>query len=200
MKCLIFGSSLARDLRYLDRQRSFIISGHRVEFTYAPFTGKSYEYFIDNPSKISQVLRSNRPNYIIVIFGGNSISTKVPTRVVLKNCQIFFELLRESVQNICPHAKVIAHQVPLRFVYNGFKDTPDPETFRKVRNYLNHKLRFLPTIDYILAIGGSDWTRLDHEQYFRDGIHFECFAISELDLREGLLKFLPSWGEAPGFC
>ena len=76
MNCLTFGSSIARDLMYFDQIRQYEISGTPVTFEYAPFSGKSYEYFIRRPNKIDKGLSGN-PDFILVIFGANSISNKL---------------------------------------------------------------------------------------------------------------------------
>ena len=191
MKLLILGSSLARDLSWYYPESEYTIGGKTVKICYESFIGKSFEYFVDNPKKIDKILCSHEPQLILVIFGANSISTRVPKKKLLENCRDFYQLLKNSVLNHCPETKIIAHQVPLRFVYNGFKNTPDPETFKLIRTTLNNKIRKLKTIDYYLVIGGSDWTKLDHEEYFRDGIHFECFAIEiQFELIVKKLEFI----------
>ena len=177
MKLLIFGSSLARDLSWYYPPGSYTIGGKTVDIVYESFPGKSFEFFIANPTKIDRVLNYHRPQLVLVIFGANSISTNLPKKNLLENSRTFYQLLKDSSLKYSPEIKIIAHQVPLRFVYNGFKNTPKPDCFKLIRTTLNNKIRKLKSIDYYLAIGGSDWTRLYHEEYFRDGIHFECFAI-----------------------
>ena len=191
-RCLTFGSSLARDIETYDQIRKYNIAGIPVIFEYACFSGKSYEYFIERPNKIDEVL-SCAPDLILVIFGANSISTKIKKRQLLKNCSTFYNLLHEKIQLHCPKAEIIAHQVPLRFVYDHSHNTPDPDAFKLLRDYLNQKVRTLRTVNHILPIGGSDWTRLDHEEYFRDGVHFHCFAIEiQFELILKRLKFILS--------
>lgn len=192
MLALIFGSSLARDIRDYDQKHQYLIAGYTVTTKYACFRGKSYEYFIDHPWEFDEVLKC-KPDLIVVIFGANSISTKLEKKDLLINCRTFYELLRAKVDIYCSKALVIAHQLPLRFVYDNSHDTPDPATFKRLRDYVNQKVRTLRTVDYILPIAGSDWTRLDHEEYFRDGIHFECFAIEiQFELILKRLEFILS--------
>ena len=76
MRVLIFGSSLARDLWRFDRIRVYTIAGIEVEFIYRFFKGKSFEYFLDHPYEISNVL-SCEPDFVLVILGANSITTKI---------------------------------------------------------------------------------------------------------------------------
>ena len=114
-------------------------------------------------------------------------------------CRSFYELLKDRMQLHCPHAKIIAHQIPLRFVNDGSHDNPGPEIFKKTRDLMNHKLCKLRTVDYVLAIGGSDWTRLDHSEYFRDGVHFEDFALEiQFDLIRNKLERILLQDQAQG--
>ena len=107
----------------------------------------------------------------MVIFGGNSISTLRPKHELLTNCRTFYVLLHTKVKAINSNALIIAHQLPLRFVTNGNYNTPDPETYRKLRNAVNEKVRKLPTKDYMLLTASK--SKLDNPKYYHDKIHFD---------------------------
>ena len=72
-----------------------------------------------------------------------------------------------------PREVIVASQLPLRFVRNpnNRHHTPDPKTFKRLRDKVNTKLCSLQPIDHILAIGGPG--RLDDERLFKqDKVHF----------------------------
>ena len=170
MKILIIGSSYCKHLKNFDRHHHKQIHGINTEFVYRDFSGKSFDYFLQRPFLIDEVLKEE-PDYILSIFGGNSISTTVPKKLVLENCRDFYNLLSDKAKSVNPHCKIVASQVPLRFIYTPNKhNTPAPAELKKFRNSINHKLRSVRGVDHILNIGGPG--RLDNETLYRDGIHF----------------------------
>ena len=188
MKLLIFGSSYCKYLSRYDKIRYHKIGKNLVKFEYEYFSGKSYEYFIDDPNKIDDVL-SCKPDFVLVIFGGNSISTKRPKQQLLINCRTFYQLLNAKLKAVNPCAKIIAHQLPLRFVTNGKYDTPDPETFRNLRNAVNEKVRKLPTKDYILLTASKN--KLDNPNLYCDRVHFNEDGLKiQLNCIIAKLKFI----------
>ena len=172
MRVLAFGSSLARDLGDFDQQKSRIIAGVQVDFTYRAFPGTSYEHFLSQPWLIDEVLEC-QPDYVLTIFGGNSIKRSVEPGVLYDNARAFFNLLKRKLQTVNPAGKIIAHQIPLRFVTNGFYDCPKPKEFAKIRNNLNRKVMNFGSTDYILLIAGRGPDKLDKRSLFKDGIHFK---------------------------
>ena len=76
MKVLIFGSSLARDLKYFDQEACKYICAIRFKFVHRYYSGKSFEFMKANPKCIEDAL-SCKPDFVLVIFGANSISTDV---------------------------------------------------------------------------------------------------------------------------
>ena len=169
-KILVFGSSLASGLESYDTQRNYFLKGYSVEFLYSSHRGKSYEFFIDKPKTFDEILNCN-PDYIVVIFGGNSISTEVPKSVVLKNCRIFYQQLYDRAILINPNVKIIATSLPMRYVYNYSHNTPIPDEYKKLRNYVNQRIKSLTCKHFVLNICGPN--NLDNVEYYKaDGVHF----------------------------
>lgn len=197
-KLLLFGSSHVAYLRNYDITRVHHLSGEKVRFIYRPFSGKSFEFFINNPYLIDRVLRCV-PDYILVLFGGNSIKYTVQKSEVLTNCRIFYEILHEKIQLINPNAIIIAHQVPLRFNRNpnNKHHCPPPQEFKIFRDYLNNKIKKLWCKHYMILIGGPNC--LDNESMFRDGVHLNVaglkiqllLIIEKLDFIISYQKSLP---------
>ena len=176
IKVCILGSSLCRDLRKFDHFKTRFIAGHWVQFIYRPFSGKSYEHFLSNPQEIDWVLRC-RPDYVITILGANSIKTTVSTETLYDNAWHFYDLLHSKLQAVNSRAKIIVHQIPLRFVTNGFKNCPDPDTFKETRDKLNEKIRKFKTKQHVLLIAGP--SKLDHRDLFKkDGTHFNRAGLN----------------------
>ena len=180
MRLLIIGSSYARDIRNRYPFQSQEIAGNTVEIYYKFFPGKSYEYMLDNPNLIDSAL-SCVPDFIVTIFGGNSISNNTSKAYLIDKCRSFYQLLHDKVKICNPSALIIAHQIPLRFVYDNYKDTPKPQEFKKLRDQLNEKVRKLSTVHHILLIAGPN--RLDHIDCYRcernsaNRIHFTPDSI-----------------------
>ena len=83
---------------------------------------------------------------------------------------------------IKPTAKIIATEIPMRFVYNYNHNTPQPPEYRKFRRSLNSKIESLKSKDYLLRLSGKN--RLEQEKYLRDGVHY---TYSGLDIFSDLI-------------
>ena len=173
-RVLIFGSSLCRDLSYLDERRSYLLNNNTtINLSYNFHPGKSFEFFLRNPHLLPKILACDgqTPDIVLVIFGGNSISTQVEDKVLYKYARDFYSLLRCELNNLNPNAIVIASEVPMRYVYSGFKNTPRPELFKAVRHRLNLKIRDIKSKNYLCRVESDG--RLDKKSFYRDGIHFK---------------------------
>ena len=83
----------------------------------------------------------------------------------------FYGLLNRKLLSVNPSAKIIASQAPLRFIRNSNRHhTPPPEEYASFRKALNKKINCIRTKHHMLVIGGPG--KLDHEKYFKDGVHF----------------------------
>ena len=149
MKVLLFGSSLCRDLYSLDEKKIYKIGGETIEFKYSFHPGKSFEFFLNKPHLIEPILkqRGETPDIVLVILGGNSISTIVEPKLIFENTRKFYSLLRDKLNIVNPKAKIIACEVPMRYIFNNFKNTPRPHIFRNIRHRVNRKLRDIKSKD-----------------------------------------------------
>ena len=174
MKVLLLGSSLVYHLGVFDKTwRHTLDCGRKIKFLYKGFSGWSYEEFLGKRGqRIIDSILSNPPDIIITILGANSIKTNVDKSVVLRNTMLFYKMLNEKFLSINPEGIIIASQLPLRFVTDPDNKhfTPDPETFKYIRDKVNTKLCNLKYKHHVLSIGGKG--KLDNESLFKDGIHF----------------------------
>lgn len=164
MKVLVFGHSYVRDLQNLG-VKCMKYEQQTVEIDYKYFSGANYSTFLSDNSPLLQSI-AHKPEVIVVILGGNSISRDVTNFELFKQCRAFYKLLRDNL----PHSRIIAAQIELRFydTPNRF-GAPGPEDFRKRRNGLNRFLQSLKLKDNLLIIAGPG--RLDNKDYYRDNVH-----------------------------
>ena len=175
---LLFGSSLARDLNDFDTVKIHTIAGRKVRFVYRFFPGRFFEYFLIPKKRylINTVLKC-KPDFVCVIFGGNSINWEVKWDDVLDSCKAFFGLLYERFMSINPEGKIIASQVLLRFNRNpdNVHKCPDPIVYKSFRNLINRKLNKLRTKHHMMIVAGPN--NLDDETLFRDGTHLKLCGL-----------------------
>ena len=170
MKLLVFGSSHAKRLMWYDKAKFCRIKDTPVKFYYNHNSGKSFEYFLENPTEIDRALKIC-PDFIVVIFGGNSINFASDKQSLIRPCTQFYDLLRSKLNRINPNAIVIATPVTRRYIYDGSHDTPPPGRFLKLRDYINDRIRTLKNTDYVLRITGPK--NLDNESCLTDGVHYD---------------------------
>ena len=185
MQVLLFGSSFFKYLSYYDKKRVHKVGNTRAYFSYKHFTGKSFEEFMNDADAIDRVLRTvSVPDYVVVHFGGNSISNATTKRVLIDNCTRFYDLLRERLDLVNPNAIIVASPIILRYVYNNRFDTPLPARFNTLRNYVNERMRVLKTVDYMLRTTGPN--NFDNKNSLRDNVHLNYDA--EKDFLEAIIS------------
>ena len=190
MKVLVFGSSIIKYLKAHDREKKHKIGNINAKFYYRGFSGKSFEFFINNAPAIDDVLTSYNiiPDYVIVHLGGNSITTNSTRATLVASCTQFYDLLRARLDIINPNAIVIASPVLQRYVYNYNYDTPQPTQYNTLRNHINDRIRILRCIDFMLRTTGPN--NLDNEKSFRDGVHLKSkgndFLLGEIIHKVGI--------------
>lgn len=142
-----------------------------VNINYKYFPGANYSTFLSDNSLLLQSI-VDKPEVVVVILGGNSISRDVTNFEVFKQCRAFYKLLRDHL----PNSRIIAAQIELRFYEtpNRF-GAPGPEDFRKRRNQLNRFLQTLKLKDNLLIIAGPG--RLDNQQYYKDSVHLNKVGL-----------------------
>ena len=152
------------------------ISGIKCRLEFFHYSGKSYEFFLA-PGGAEEVRKvvANCPDYIIVLFGGNSISTTVSRAEVLKSCTEFYKMVYQEYMNVNPNGKIIASQLLMRYsrIPNDF-NTPGPDEYKAFRNLINRKIYHLVKREFkhfMLIVAGP---KLDQRQYFnRLGVHLK---------------------------
>ena len=170
MKILVFGHSYVRDLASL-RVDSLNWQSQTLRIEYKSFPGAGYERFLDSPALLESLLTS-KPDIIIVILGGNSITRDIVNHELQARCKRFYQLLRQSA----PNAILIPAQVELRrYSPNRRFDNPPAEIFKQKRNSLNQFLKRLRLKDRLLIIAGPG--RLDDNRYYRDGVHLNTAGL-----------------------
>ena len=170
LEVLIFGSSLCRDLETLDERRYYEVRGIVIHFSYKPFSGKSFEHFVDTPSNFDDIV-ALKPDIILSIFGGNSISSKKSDLVHYFYAKRFYAILRKKFDQINPSTIIVASEIPMRYVYNGYKNTPRPHIFRAIRHRINLKIRNSNAKQFLCRLEGDG--RLDKKSLYRDGVHLK---------------------------
>ena len=177
LKILIFGSSFVNHLEKFDKAKDKIhtIAGISAQFIYKGYSGQSFDLFLDRPTILDKVLQCC-PDYIFVLLGSNSITTRVEESTILDQARDSYKLLTGKLEVINNNALLIASQLPLRFVedIDNKHCTPPPEEYKRIRNKVNQKIKRLECIKnkpFMLLIAGKG--RLDSKEYFcKDGIHF----------------------------
>lgn len=174
MRLLIFGHSYVRDFARTNTFKfQFETSVVKIKYSYYP--GVTYRKVLDNPNIITDTLLSYKPDFIVCIVGGNSISDDITCAELCRECKQFYELIR----SISCELIIIPTQVELRFYKPGNKfHSPTIETFKKKRDSLNRFINKLKIKDHICMIGGP--SRLDHKVFYNsDGVHLNQFGIEK---------------------
>ena len=91
MKLAVFGHSYVRDLSTLGNFRLEFGSELHLEVSYFGFAGARFTTFFTNPDLLSDLV-AYRPDYIVVILGGNDFSSQVPLSDICKSCKDFYTL------------------------------------------------------------------------------------------------------------
>ena len=142
------------------------IDGRPLDFRFFYKSGKCFEYFIDWPSELHDLVEFN-PSIVFIALGGNSIKDSIRVKHLAEKANILLKILRNNLAK----AKLVVVQVERRFLKetNRF-GTPPAERFRLIRNKLNKALQASPNKDFMCCIAGAN--RLDSEKYFcADKIH-----------------------------
>ena len=163
-KLALFGHSYVRDLASLGESEIFV-SGVRFCLNYFSVPGATFSTFASNPVHIEN-LKIYKPDYIIVVLGGNDLKIDVELSQIYEDCSVFYKNLRE----ICPDSVIIASQIENRFyeLDNRF-NSPPAKTFDYLRRHFNRFLKNKPFKDFLLQVQGPN--RLDKKENYRDSVH-----------------------------
>ena len=93
MRVLLFGHSYVNHLRHLgnwDREITLRDNSRvSVEFLFRSYPGKDFRYFLDNDETFD-VVRSEQPDAVVVILGGNSITSQYGNSEIKGMAENFF--------------------------------------------------------------------------------------------------------------
>lgn len=173
MKLLIFGHSYVRDISNLGRL-SFEVENTKVSVKYIYYPGAGYEKILNNPSILLDSLENYKPDILVTILGGNSITKYKSNTELFELCKCFYKLIRDN----CPDLIIIPAQIELRFYSeeNRF-NSPTESDYRYQRNCLNKFLNRLKTKNHLLMIAGIG--RLDHRVFYRDEVHLNKYGLTK---------------------
>ena len=121
-------------------------------------------------------LEGQKPDFVIVILGGNDLKADSKLPDIYKESETFFRLLKERV----PKATVIAAQIENRFYKpNNRFESPVGEKFDYLRRYYNRFLKRKKFKDFLLQVQGP--SLLDNKEFYKDCVHLN---------ERGLRKYL----------
>ena len=169
-KLAVLGHSYVRDLASLGECEIFV-SGIKFCLNYFPIPGATFSTFNSNPVHFEN-LKIYKPDYILVILGGNDLKTDVELSQIYEDCSVFYKNLRE----ICPDSIIIASQIENRFYESNNRfNSPPAKTFDYLRRYFNRFLKNLPFKDFVLQVQGPN--RLDKKENYRDSVHLSHVGL-----------------------
>ena len=138
---------------------SFKTAGEQVTMRYVFDNGATYDKFLSESRLFEWIDSEEKPDYILVILAGNSISDydNATNEDIFTRARNFYARLRESF----PDSKIIATQAEKRFYLPGNRwNCPTELQYTKRCNQFNLFLARSKFKDHILMIAGSG--RLDN--------------------------------------
>ena len=181
IKITVFGSSHCKYLSKVRPNSIYTIGGFRCLFEFEHYSGMSFNNFFSSwgHDQIDRIV-ADRPDYLITLFGGNSISTQISRSEILTDCKEFYRLVFDKYKHANPNGKLVASQILCRFnhVPNKF-NTPGPVEYKLVRNLINRKICNLKKYrDYMMLVAGP---KLDQRKYFNGGgTHLTSYGYKRL--------------------
>ena len=168
----IFGHSYVRDLAQVGKHE-ILVSDNIFHLNYITVPGATFETFLNNETYFEN-LKSLKPDFVVVILGGNDLKADVDLYVNYKCCTRFYKTLRDKV----PGAVIIASQIENRFYTEDNRfGCPSGKTFDFLRKYFNRFLKNKNFKDCLLQIQGP--SRFDHIENYRDGVHLNNLGLSK---------------------
>ena len=146
-----------------------------VRVWFAGHSGASYRTYIDNPNLFNGDLLP-RPQIVVALVGGNTITKRNSQDVCLQYCRRFYESLRDRLP---PHVTIIASEIFMRYRYNCHR-TPAPEIYRYYRDKINQRLGTLNSCwNQLLRLSG-DHNLDDVRLTGGDGVHLLPAGLDRL--------------------
>ena len=175
MRLLIIGHSYVSELSN-SGLKSFDTEGELVTVRYICRSGGTYDKFLTEPGLFERIENEEKPDYILVILAGNSISNNTTNEEIHSSARAFYNRLRESF----PDSKMIATQAEKRFYKPGNRwNCPTETEYTRRRDQFNRFLLKATFKDHILMIAGTG--RLDNRYYYKtDGVHLNSQGLQFL--------------------
>ena len=149
LKVTLVGHSYVRrlmDYRIENEESPFSMSVDNVSMTlsFVHQGGKGYEFFNSSEAHKAQIVMS-RPDIILVILGGNGVSSGAEIPTVSAQMRKFHEWLRGA----CPGAIIIAAESEPRYDLNLTDNKGNPvESYKERRNAFNQALNRTKSKDF----------------------------------------------------
>ena len=166
---VVFGHSYVRDL---SRQgiTEFSMADNSFRLDYVSLPGANFCSF-DHTDHF-EVVKSKKPDFVVVILGGNDLRVKTDLSKVYADCTRFYNTLRDFL----PDSIIIASQIENRFYQDNNRfGCPPGKQFDYLRRHFNRFLKNKKFKDCLLQVQGPN--RLDKEENYRDGVHLSSVGL-----------------------
>ena len=154
-----------------DRRGHFVGLSHE----FMSYPGRDFGYFTSE--NLLNPVREYNPHIVVVIFGGNSITTDRTNTQNKRDAKRFYQYLRLVIN---PNCLVLAVQVEKRYYSHvNLYMCPEPEEYNKKRNilnnYLQRQLKHQRLVDHVIMLGGEVFSKELH--YQDDGVHLNQLGL-----------------------
>ena len=174
---VVFGHSYVRDL---SRQgiTEFSMADNSFRLDYVSLPGANFCSF-DHTDHF-EVVKSKKPDFVVVILGGNDLRVKTDLSKVYADCTRFYNTLRDFL----PDSIIIASQIENRFYQDNNRfGCPPGKQFDYLRRHFNRFLKNKKFKDCLLQVQGPN--RLDKGKLQRRGTFEFCWLKEILCVFEG---------------
>ena len=143
------------------------VDGMQMSLEFVHKGGTGYEFYNSSEALKARILKS-KPDVILVILGGNGVSSKANIPDVSKEMRKFHEWLREN----CPSAIIIAAESEPRYNLNLHDHLGNPvESYYLRRNAFNQALKRMRSKDFVLRTANY----LNHRYFYtKNGVHLNA--------------------------
>ena len=181
MRILLFGHSYVNHLRQLGHWNTEVTlqNNNRValEFLFRSYPGKDYPYFLEHDETFD-VIRAGQFDAIVIILGGNAITTQYSDPEIRSMAENFFTKLNTYLRPDC--VRFVA-QVETRFCEPGNRfGTPEHAEFERRRTLLNNcytgRLRRKGLIDRVILLGSRQYLN-NRNNFAADGVHLKTEGL-----------------------
>ena len=175
MRVLLFGHSYVNHLRHLGNWNREVNlqdnSRVSLEFLFKSYPGKDFRYFLDHDETFN-VVRSEQPDAIVVILGGNSITSQYGNAEIKLMAEDFFKKLNNFLKPGCIRFVV---QVETRFCKAGNRfGAPEHKEFERrrtlINNWYNGRIKRKGLVDRVVLLGSIKFLNTE-ENFDADGVH-----------------------------